>query len=95
VTARTGIGEGAHVRSGQAPACPLSSDRSARRDAGAKCDCAPWHLGALVLITISDLRITRVRQVHRTGQALIDLGVSRVLVVSVVVQRLGRDSLHF
>jgi len=87
-------GDGAHVRSGQAPACPLPSDRSARRDSGVKCDCAPRHLGALVLITTGD------RRIYASGctaqvKALIDLWVSRVLVVSAVVQRLGRDSLTF
>lgn len=45
------------MRSGQAPACALPSDRSARTDSGVKCDCAPRYLGALVLITTGDLRI--------------------------------------
>ena len=63
-------------------------------DSGVKCDCAPRHLGALVLITTGD------RRIYASGctaqvKALIDLWVSRVLVVSAVVQRLGRDSLTF
>jgi hypothetical protein len=62
VTARTEQGKAPMCGPGWAPACPLSSDRSAREDSGVKCDCAPWHLGALVLITTGDLRITRVLQ---------------------------------